>query len=79
MATKHWVWLCRRHGRGGSRVLALLAGWAWAHKLAGLEVRAQWAVLRGGCAGLIKKAPPLPRSVRADGGAMKRLLKLRRE
>jgi GT2 family glycosyltransferase len=77
LATRNWIWLCRRHGRGLSRVGAVLAGWAWAHREAGLSAAAQWSVLRGAGAGLLRGAPALPWGVQRDGRALRRLFTLR--
>ena len=52
LATRNWIVMCRRHGRGFSGVLAALSGWAWAHRLAGLNVPMHFKVLRGVVAGI---------------------------
>jgi len=78
LATRNWIWLARRHGRGPSRVLGAVAGWAWAHRLAGWSPGRQWAVLRGAMAGIVRAPAPLPPSVRPDGRAFAELLRLRR-
>lgn len=77
LATRNWVWLARRHGRGWARVLGGLLGWAWAHRLAGFSARRQWSALRGGLEGLLRPPPPLPESIAPDGRAFERLLALR--
>jgi GT2 family glycosyltransferase len=77
LATRNWVWLCRRHGRGVTRVGAALAGWVWAHRLAGWSIpchaRAVWGFLRG-CA---VRPPPLPDGLLVDGRPLRRLMRLR--
>ena len=76
LATRNWVWLCRRHGRGWRGAASLLLGWAWAHKVAGARARSHWATLRGAWEGLVRAAPALPAGVRPDGGALRRALEL---
>ncbi|MCC7389040.1 MAG: glycosyltransferase [Phycisphaerales bacterium] len=77
LATRNWVWLARRHGRGWRAGAGVLAGWAWAHKLAGLSARRQVAVVRGGLSGLVRAPSGLPSAVRPDGRAFASLLALR--
>jgi GT2 family glycosyltransferase len=77
LATRNWVWLARRHGRGWRAGAGVLAGWAWAHKLAGLSARRQAAVVRGGVSGLVRAPSNLPSAVRPDGRAFASLLALR--
>ena len=76
-ATRNWLWLCRRHGRGGTRLLMMLLGVAWAGRAAGLRMGDRLALLRGIGAGLFRPVPPLPKTARADGSALRRLLMLR--
>jgi len=78
VATRNWLWMCRRHGRAGSGLIAGLAGWAWAHKLAGVRPMDHARVLAGAAAGLCKRPPTLPPTVAPDGRALRRLLGLRR-
>ncbi len=52
LATRNWIVMCRRHGRGVTGTIALLSGWAWAHRLAGLDLAMHARVLRGVRAGL---------------------------
>lgn len=72
-ATRNWVWLCRRHGRGlgfFGRTKSALLGCAWAHRLAGLSPARQFATLRGSIAGFITRAPSAPATANtgsADG------------
>lgn len=77
LATRNWIWLCRRHGRGLSKLGAVVAGWGWAHRQAGLDARAHWRVVRGTAAGLLRRPPPLPAGLRVDGRALRRLMGLR--
>jgi len=76
-STRNWVWLARRHGRRGSGLVAILMGWIWAHKLAGLSPAKHFATLRGLLAGLFTRAPKLEKSVKPDGKALKRLVQLK--
>jgi GT2 family glycosyltransferase len=61
-ATRNWVWVCRRHGRGASRTLGVLMGWLWAHRLAGGSAKAHGRVLKGMWQGLAKRPAPGPPS-----------------
>jgi GT2 family glycosyltransferase len=78
LATRNWVWVCKRHGRGATRVTAILRGWAWAHRLAGFSIPSHARVLAGTLAGLFRGAPPLPDGVVNDGSGLRRLLAARR-
>ena len=78
MATRNWMWVCRRHGRGVQAATAAMMGWAWAHVLAGLSPSRQWATVRGGLEGVTGQAPALPEKVGADGSALRALIALRR-
>ena len=77
LATRNWVWMARRHGRGVRGAAGALAGWAWAHRLAGLSPVRQWNALRGGIDGFVRSPAALPASVRPDGRAFAALLRLR--
>ncbi|MFN0131914.1 MAG: glycosyltransferase [Phycisphaerales bacterium] len=77
MATRNWVWACRRHGSGVSGLAAMVIGWAWAHRLAGWRVDLHWRALRGLMDGLLVRPPPLPAAVDPDGSAVVSLLRLR--
>jgi GT2 family glycosyltransferase len=74
LATRNWVWLCRRHGRGATVAAGVLLGWAWAHRLAGRDWRAHAAILRGAVRGIARR----PGGAVAGGGAgLRSLLSLR--
>ncbi len=75
LATRNWIWMARRHGRGISRWWGALAGWAWAHRLAGLSPRRQWAAIRGAAGGIFR-GPPTLAGARPDGRAFRELLRL---
>jgi GT2 family glycosyltransferase len=77
LATRNWVWVCRRHGSGPVKLGAILAGWAWAHRQAGLSAGSHWRVLRGVAQGLLQRPAPLPPVVRPDGAALRRLMRMR--
>lgn len=75
LATRNWVWLARRHGRRFSGRIGLLAGVAWAVRLAGLSLRKQWCVLKGATAGTLKSPPRVPPACHIDGKAFRDLVK----
>lgn len=56
LATRNWLWMARRHGRGSDRLFALL-GIAQAVRLAGARPRALRAVIRGVFDGLTNGPP----------------------
>lgn len=76
LATRNWVWLAKRHGRGLSGILGAIAGWAWAHRLAGWSLSRQWSALCGACEGVWVAAPKLLDGVEPDGRAFARLVGL---
>lgn len=78
LATRNWIWLCRRNGRGFEGVRAALAGWAWAHKLAGRSFARQAATLKGALEGLWKP-PVMPRGTKRSGEGLSRLLGMQLE
>lgn len=78
LATRNWIWLARRHGRGAPAVYGALAGWAWAHRLAGLDLRDHARVVRGAIAGLTCPPPPVPQTCLRDGRPYRTMLRLRR-
>src|SRR6185503_13614656 len=62
LATRNWIWMCRRHGRGLGLggLSAGLIGWAWAHRLAGFRPGAHAQTIRGAVEGWLRKPPALP-------------------
>jgi GT2 family glycosyltransferase len=78
LATRNWVWLARRHGRGVHRWLGALAGVARALLHAGPRPARLGRVLAGAWEGLTTPAPPLPPGVTHNGRAWRDLLRLRR-
>jgi len=76
-STRNWVWLAKRHGRRGSGFAAILMGWLWAHKLAGISPAKHFAALRGMLAGVCTRAPRLEKTVKPDGKALSRLIRLK--
>jgi GT2 family glycosyltransferase len=76
LATRNWVWVCRRHGRGASKLAGVVAGWLWAHRLAGASPSRHWAVLKGALEGLSRRAPAIPERC-AGADTLRELLKLR--
>lgn len=76
LATRNWVWLARRHGRGLAKLAGLFAGVAWAFVQAGFSRARLAAVLRGVREGTLGACPSLPTGVRATGDAFARLVRL---
>lgn len=76
LATRNWVWLCRRHGRGRDRLVAIVAGWGWAHRLAGWSVGAHVAVIGGVLAGVLSRRPRKPVAC-VGGRGMREYLRVR--
>lgn len=58
LATRNWLWMARRHGRGLARVVLGVLGVAQAVRLAGLRPSALVAVGRGVAEGAIGRRPP---------------------
>jgi GT2 family glycosyltransferase len=77
LATRNWIWMCRRHGRGFVRLSAAVKGWAWAHRLAGVSIPAHGCVLRGAADGLLRRPPRIPAGVTTNGSALRLLLDVR--
>lgn len=79
LATRNWVWMCRRNAPLGLSIKGSAMGWAWAHRLAGLSVSRQWSTLAGGLAGVCKRSPRVMNEApRTLGLGLRRLLELRR-
>jgi len=76
-ATRNWIWMCRRHGRGLSGAALAAIGWLWAHKEAGLDARAHRRAVRGAWAGVRHGPPAAPGACQGTGFAARRLLGLR--
>ena len=76
-STRNWIWLCKRHGRWGSGVVASLFGWLWAHRLAGLNPVKQFMTLRGALEGTLTRAPAMTGRIKPDGRALRRLIALK--
>lgn len=57
LATRNWIWMARRHARGLSLAIGVLAGWLWAHKAAKLDKQRHRATLRGLVFGLASRPP----------------------
>lgn len=75
LATRNWVWLAKRHGRGVWKWLGAMAGVVWAVKLAGWNPARWSAVIAGAWNGFTHAAP---RALRTDGRGYRELLHLRR-
>jgi GT2 family glycosyltransferase len=73
LATRNWIWLCRRHGRGLGALAGAMLGWAWAHRLAGVSAAAHARILKGAAAGVLGAAGPK----QGSGASLRRLLRLR--
>jgi hypothetical protein len=79
LATRNWVWMARRHGRGLGLggAMGLAAGWLWAHRLAGWHLGAQIQTLVGGLTGLMRRSPRLgSRTSGTDARPFLRLVRL---
>lgn len=77
LATRNWVWMCRRHAPGPLGIAAALLGWAWAHRLAGLRPADHWRVLSGAGIGFGRRPPPLPAGLHHDPTWIRSLMRLR--
>ncbi len=75
-ATRNWLWMCRRHGRGMSRLVAQGMGVLWAARQAGFNRQRLGEVLKGVRAGVHGEAPQMPATVVPDGIALRELLRL---
>lgn len=60
LASRNWVWLCRRHGRGLTPILMIAAYALTTLRHAGLNPRHHAALARGLTQGLLKSPPGLP-------------------
>jgi GT2 family glycosyltransferase len=80
LATRNWVWLCRRHGTGLTRAKMIFLGSLNAHRLARFSILDHLAAFRGLREGLRTRVPSLSHFVvMADrqGRALRDLLSLR--
>lgn len=75
-ATRNWIWMCRRHGRGASCVAMIVLGCMSAARHAGVRTAALRAVCRGVREGL-GAVPEPPEWFKRDDRHLKRLLRLR--
>ncbi|MDX2130883.1 MAG: glycosyltransferase [Planctomycetota bacterium] len=78
LATRNWVWLAKRHGRGVPALLGGVAGVARALLHAGANPARVRRVLAGAWEGLATPAPALPSCVARDGRAWRAFMRLRR-
>lgn len=76
LATRNWVWLARRHGRGLPAAAGMLLAWLWAHRLAGFSAVRHFKALRGLLEGLFTPAPALRPCVQPDGRAFAALVSI---
>lgn len=67
LATRNWIWMGRRHGRGVWRLLGIALGALWACKLAGLSLSRLARVGRGVREGIFLAAPPVAGAIKPDG------------
>lgn len=77
LATRNWIWMCRRHGCGVQSIIASIAGWAWAHRLAGMSIQRHAAVIKGAWHALTRSPPPISPRLRRDGRPLAALMRLR--
>jgi GT2 family glycosyltransferase len=78
LATRNWLWLCRRHGASWRiKLLAGTLGVLTALRHAGPSLSRLRKVLRGVTDGIDLDAPPLPPTVIVTGTAMKLYLRMR--
>lgn len=75
-ATRNWIWMGKRHGRGLSRIAGVALGVAWAARLAGASARRLACVASGAIEGVFTAAPPCAPRVKPDGRAYRALLRL---
>lgn len=78
LATRNWVWVARRHGRGLRAAQGVFLGWVWNHRRSAASLACHLATLRGLIEGLARTPPPLKGPPRAsDGRAFDRLVRLK--
>jgi len=76
LATRNWIWMARRHGRGIWRILGIKLGVFWACKLAGLSISRLACVFRGVRDGLLHSPPPLATNIKPDGRPYRDLIRM---
>lgn len=76
LATRNWIWMARRHGRGAWRIIGIALGTLWACKLAGLSISRLTRVFRGVREGIFQAAPALAPTIRPDGGPYRDLIRM---
>lgn len=76
LATRNWIWIARRHGRGLWRLLGITLATLWACKLAGLSLSRLARVFRGFRDGVFHAAPPLAPFIKPDGRAYRDLIRM---
>ncbi len=76
LATRNWIWMARRHGRGVWRFIGIALGALWACKLAGLSFGRLARVLRGVRDGVFTSAPQLAPGIMPDGGPYRDLIRM---
>lgn len=69
LATRNWLWLCRRHARGARAWIGAAIGWVWAHRLAGIQPAMHLRVLRGVLRSFRRPPPQVPPCVRSGSNA----------
>lgn len=80
LATRNWLWLCRRHGAGWSGLTMAAMGAAHAHRLAGWRIGDHLAAARGWWEGITRRVPPtsyMDVSGERRGRALRDLMTLR--
>jgi glycosyltransferase involved in cell wall biosynthesis len=75
-ATRNWIWMAKRHGRGLTRIAGIGLGVAWAARLGGMSTRRLACVASGAIDGVFTAAPPCAPRVRPDGRPYRALIRL---
>jgi hypothetical protein len=76
LATRNWMWLCKRHGGAMSRIAGCALGGAWALVHAGFSMSRVRSVGRGTWRGVTQRAPQLPAGCVRGGGPLRKLLRV---
>jgi GT2 family glycosyltransferase len=77
LATRNWIWMCKRHGRGLSGRLMRWLGVVQALRHAGWNIDRLTHVINGVLDARSHTTPSMPATVRADGKALRELMSLR--